>query len=112
MFHQHVFVILLWGILMNPLILCPSPGTSDGPIWMTRLGCRGYEDHLGACTHRGFGQTWGCTHQRTVGVVCSNTEKPESKNLSYLGVITSMTTYIIYPHAGVITTECANNLGF
>ncbi|PFX27283.1 Low-density lipoprotein receptor-related protein 6 [Stylophora pistillata] len=50
-------------------------GSDDSRIWLDNLKCRGDEDSLMECKHRGWGQT-NCGHFEDVGVKCKNDSAP------------------------------------
>ena len=45
-------------------------GAGVGPIWLNELGCLGTEPNLSLCTHRGWGDDYGCSHAYDAGVIC------------------------------------------
>ncbi|XP_031562352.1 deleted in malignant brain tumors 1 protein-like [Actinia tenebrosa] len=47
-----------------------TAGGGTGPVWLTRLGCKGDEKDLLNCTHSGLGQTGSCSHGNDAGVYC------------------------------------------
>ncbi|XP_038608943.1 LOW QUALITY PROTEIN: soluble scavenger receptor cysteine-rich domain-containing protein SSC5D [Tachyglossus aculeatus] len=44
-------------------------GEGAGPVWLSELACRGAEDRLALCPHRGW-KTHVCSHEEDAGVVC------------------------------------------
>eukprot|EP00058_Branchiostoma_floridae_P023683 XP_002609173.1 hypothetical protein BRAFLDRAFT_92536 [Branchiostoma floridae] len=47
-----------------------SFGEGTGQIWLRYVSCSGSEARLADCSHRGWGDTSGCSHGNDVGVVC------------------------------------------
>ncbi|KAI4887686.1 hypothetical protein NFI96_005895 [Prochilodus magdalenae] len=45
-------------------------GQGGGPTWLDNVGCKGTENYLTQCSHRGFGVK-DCPHHKDAGVVCS-----------------------------------------
>ena len=45
-------------------------GQGSGRIWMDDVKCRGDEASLLHCTHRGWGQSSGCSHSEDASVIC------------------------------------------
>lgn len=50
-------------------------GPEDNPIWLDNLKCRGDENSLMECKHRGWGIN-NCVYWEAVGVVCKNESIP------------------------------------
>ena len=46
-------------------------GAGTGPIWLSNLGCGGYERSLLDCSHSGIG-IHHCSHYEDASVVCYN----------------------------------------
>ncbi|KAI4876285.1 hypothetical protein NFI96_027921, partial [Prochilodus magdalenae] len=44
-------------------------GQGSDPIWLDDVGCRGTENYLNQCSHRGFGEE-NCEHTEDAAVVC------------------------------------------
>uniref|UniRef100_A0A6I8N377 Soluble scavenger receptor cysteine-rich domain-containing protein SSC5D n=1 Tax=Ornithorhynchus anatinus TaxID=9258 RepID=A0A6I8N377_ORNAN len=44
-------------------------GEGAGPVWLSELACRGAEDRLSLCPHRGW-KPHVCSHEEDAGVVC------------------------------------------
>ena len=53
----------------------PHFGRGSGPVWLTDLGCGGFEPGLDACPHKGWGNSDDCDHGRDAGVICNGTYK-------------------------------------
>ena len=45
-------------------------GEGAGPVWLSELACRGSEQQLGLCPHRGW-KAHICSHEEDAGVVCA-----------------------------------------
>lgn len=43
--------------------------SSDAPIWLTGVDCKGWELGLSQCVNSGWGNT-GCSHYSDVGMLC------------------------------------------
>jgi len=53
-----------------------------GPIWLSKVACRGNEEHFSDCLFGGFGNN-SCGHRDDVGVECSSTGNVEIKKVSF-----------------------------
>ena len=53
--------------------------SDDVNIWLDNLKCRGTENSLMECRHRGWGIS-NCNHYEDVGVVCKNDSIPTAAN--------------------------------
>ncbi|XP_017282854.1 deleted in malignant brain tumors 1 protein [Kryptolebias marmoratus] len=52
-------------------------GRGSGPIWLDNVICKGQEDALTHCTHRGFGEN-NCGHGEDASVIClGDLQKPQ-----------------------------------
>lgn len=49
--------------------LIKHSNASNGIIWLSNLGCKGEEESIDKCTHRGWGQST-CSHDQDVGITC------------------------------------------
>ncbi|XP_026181107.1 galectin-3-binding protein A [Mastacembelus armatus] len=52
-------------------------GQATGPIWLDDINCKGTENHLLTCSHKGWGIT-DCTHKEDVGVICESNNMTNS----------------------------------
>ena len=42
-----------------------------GRVWLDNVGCTGTEEHIGLCSHSGWGvHSYYCSHSREAGVIC------------------------------------------
>ena len=53
-------------------------GNSTFPIWMDNVKCRGDEQTIAACQHRGWNNS-DCRHYEDAGVVCYNSSIPPTE---------------------------------
>lgn len=51
-------------------------GEGAGPVWLSELACRGSEEQLSLCPHRGW-KAHVCSHEEDAGIVCAG-EDPKS----------------------------------
>ncbi|VDI52977.1 deleted in malignant brain tumors 1 protein [Mytilus galloprovincialis] len=66
-------------------------GTGSGPIWFDNVKCKGTEESLYKCGHRGIG-THNCNHTEDVGVICMAPTIPTIVVTSIKTPTTSTTT--------------------
>lgn len=55
-----------------------GPGNKSFPIWMDNVKCRGDEQSIAACRHRGWNKH-DCSHVEDAGVVCRNDSIPPTE---------------------------------
>ena len=55
-----------------------GPGNESFPIWMDNVKCRGDEQSIAACRHRGW-EEHDCSHVEDAGVVCRNDSIPPTE---------------------------------
>ncbi|KAL9988042.1 hypothetical protein ACROYT_G002440 [Oculina patagonica] len=55
-----------------------GPGNESFPIWMDNVKCRGDEQSIAACRHRGW-DNHDCSHFEDAGVVCRNNSIPPTE---------------------------------
>jgi len=53
-------------------------GNKSFPIWMDNVKCRGDEQSVAACRHRGW-EEHDCSHAEDAGVVCRNDSIPPTE---------------------------------
>jgi len=53
-------------------------GNKSFPIWMDNVKCRGDEQSIAACRHRGW-EEHDCSHAEDAGVVCRNDSIPPTE---------------------------------
>ncbi|XP_030832325.1 scavenger receptor cysteine-rich type 1 protein M160 isoform X1 [Strongylocentrotus purpuratus] len=54
--------------------------SSDAPIWLTGVDCKGWELGLSQCVNSGWGNT-GCSHYRDVAIRCSGVNDQQRGNI-------------------------------
>ena len=58
-------------------------GNSTFPIWMDNVKCRGDEQTIAACRHRGWNNS-DCSHYEDAGVVCYNSSIPPTEGKGWI----------------------------
>ncbi|NXH11564.1 DMBT1 protein, partial [Bucco capensis] len=77
----------------------------SGPIWLNGLRCRGSEEHLAHCHHRGW-RPHVCAHEEDASVVCSGGVKPGGPGLRLVGAGGPCAGRLEIFHAGHWGTVC------
>ena len=67
-------------------------GNSTFPIWMDNVKCRGDEQTIAACQHRGWNNS-DCSHYEDAGVVCYNSSIPPTEGKEW--IISSTETLLL-----------------
>ena len=63
--------------------------SSEEPVWLDNVKCRGDESTIAACRHNGWGQS-DCSHSEDAGVLCwRESARPAIGNLCHHALLCS-----------------------
>ncbi|XP_009472625.1 PREDICTED: soluble scavenger receptor cysteine-rich domain-containing protein SSC5D [Nipponia nippon] len=80
-------------------------GEGLGPIWLNGVRCRGTEERLALCRHRGW-RPHVCAHEEDASAVCSGTSLPGGPTMRLVGAAGRCAGRLEIFHAGHWGTVC------